>query len=131
MRNITKRLFVSLTITLLTATMSFSSTISDRISQDSIVSVTASQLKEANLIFAEHEKLLKENALLYNQINYFGTSVSLLQETDSLRLVQINSYKDYNNSLLETIDKKDKTLLYWKVGGIAVSFNLLLFLLLK
>ena len=131
MRNITKRLFVSLTITLLTATMSFSSTISDRISQDSTVSVTASQLKEANLIFAEHEKLLKENALLYNQINYFRTSVSLLQETDSLRLVQINSYKDYNNSLLETIDKKDKTLLYWKVGGIAVSFNLLLFLLLK
>lgn len=108
------------------------------IEQDSTVLVTTSDLKYANLIFVEHDKLLKENSLLYRQVgNYMDLNRQLVQ-VDSLRLQQISEYNKLNQSYVNQIDalnkevkKKNKTIRYWQIGGVTVSIGLVLFLLLK
>lgn len=88
-------------------------------------------MKETNLIFAEHQKLLKENNLLNKQILNYKEDNKLLLQTDSIKVVEINLLKDYNNSLTKSIKKQNKSLLLWKIGGITISSCLLLFLILK
>lgn len=131
MKKIIKILLIILPIIILTTATSFSSTISNRIEQDSIVSITLTQLKETNLIFAEHHKLLIENQLLSEQINNYKEDNKLLLEADSVRQSQIQIYKSWNESLTKDIKKKDKTLTLWKFGSITVSCGLLILLLVK
>ncbi len=131
MKRFTKKLLVTLSTTLLATTTSFSSTISSGIEKDSIVSITPAQLKETNLIFAEHHKLLIENQLLTEQLNNYKEDNKLLVKTDSVRQAQIKTYKNWNESLTKNLNKKNKTLFLWKVGGIIISSGLLLLLLIK
>lgn len=131
MKNITKKLLTLLLITMSAKTMSFSLTISNGIENDTIVSITSSQLKETNLIFAEHYKLLKENNLLKNQIDNYKKDNNLLIKSDSLRLIEISNYKDWNNSLNDSLKKKEKKIKFWKIGSITVCSSLLIFLLFK
>jgi hypothetical protein len=131
MKKFIKKLLVTLSITLLTTTTSSSSTISSGIERDSIVSITPTQLKETNLIFAEHHKLLIENQLLSEQLNNYKEDNKLLVKADSVRQAQIKVYKDWNESLTKNLNKKKKTLFLWKIGGITVSSGLLLLLLIK
>lgn len=133
-----KRTLITLLIMMLARITCFSSTTSIPIEPDSIVSVTASDLKYANLIFVEHSKLLKENSLLYQQVgNYVELNHQLVQ-VDSLRLQQINKYDKLNQSyatqieaLNKEVKKKNKAIRYWQIGGVTVSVGLVLFLLLK
>ena len=125
-------------ITTLATTTSFSQTISIETENDSTVLITSNQLKNTNLIFIEHEKLLKENALLYKQLDNYKVSNDLLVQTDSLRKKEIAEYKlltesfnDEIKKLNKEIKRKDKRLLSWKIGGITISSGLLLWLLLK
>ena len=113
-------------------------TTSNLIEQDSIVYVTTQDIKYTNLIFIEHKKLIKDNALLLNQIENYKDLTNTLTQIDSLRLRQIKEYSTLNEnyqlqieSLNKDIKKKNKTLLCWKIGGITISSGLLLFLLLK
>lgn len=113
-------------------------TTSNLIEQDSIVYVTTQDIKYTNLIFIEHKKLIKDNALLLNQIENYKDLTNTLTQVDSLRLRQIKEYSTLNEnyqlqieSLNKDIKKKNKTLLCWKIGGITISSGLLLFLLLK
>ena len=131
MKRATKRMLVTLLTILLATTTSSSSTISSGIEKDSIVSITPTQLKETNLIFAEHHKLLIENQLLSEQLNNYKEDNKLLVKTDSVRQAQIKVYKDWNESLTKNLNKKKRTLLFWKIGGITVSSGLLLLLLVK
>lgn len=131
MKRVTKRLLITLSIILLVTTTSSSSTISSGIEKDSIVSITPAQLKETNLIFAEHHKLLIENQLLSEQLNNYREDNKLLVKTDSVRQAQIKVCKDWNESLTKNLNKKKKTLFFWKIGGITVSSGLLLLLLVK
>ena len=131
MKNITRRLLVTLSTILLATTTSFSSTISSGIEKDTIVSLTPSQLKETNLIFAEHSKLLTENRLLKEQVDNYKEDNNLLIRADSVRLSQISAYKELNDSLNKSLKKKNKTLFFWKVGGIALGSSLILLLLVK
>lgn len=108
------------------------------IEQDSTVLVTTSDLKYANLIFVEHDKLLKENSLLYQQIGNYADLNRQLVRVDSLRLQQLSEYNKLNQSYVNQIDalnkevkKKNKTIRYWQIGGVTVSIGLVLFLLLK
>ena len=133
-----KRTLILLLITMLARISAFSSTTSDPIKQDSIVYVTTQDIKYANLIFIQHKKLTKDNALLLNQIENYKDLTSTLTQVDSLRLKQIEEYSALNDnyqlqieSLNKDIKKKNRTLLCWKIGGITVSAGLLLFLLLK
>lgn len=131
MKRVIKRLLVTLLTILLATTTSSSSTISNGIKKDSIVSITPAQLKETNLIFAEHHKLLIENRLLFEQLNNYKEDNKLLIKADSVRQSQIKVYKNLNESLTNNLSKKSKTLLFWKIGGVTVSFGLLLLLLVK
>lgn len=90
------------------------------------------------MIFIEHKKLIKDNALLLNQIENYKDLTNTLTQVDSLRLKQIKEYSTLNEnyqlqieSLNKDIKKNNKTLLCWKIGGITISSGLLLFLLLK
>lgn len=93
--------------------------------------MTPSQLKQTNLIFIEHKKLLIENKLLKEQIDNYKEDNKLLIKTDSIRISQINIYKDLNNSLNRSLKNKRKSLLFWKIGGITISSSFLLLFLLK
>ena len=133
-----KRTLIGLLIMMLARIMCFSSTISMPIEQDSTILVTISDLKYANLIFVEHDKLLKENSLLYQQIGNYTELNKQLVQVDSLRLQQISEYNKLNQSYVNQIDalnkevkKKNRTIRYWQIGGVTVSIGLVLFLLLK
>lgn len=119
-------------------TTCFSQNISSRIEKDSIVLITPNQLKEANLIFVEHQKLLRENDLLFKQISNYKLDNELLLKTDSLRTLQLRNYEGLTESynlkieqLNKEIKRKNNTLLVWKVGGVTVGVGLLVWLLLK
>ena len=133
-----KRIATLLLAILLTTTICFSQTTSVDTNPDSIVSVTSEQLKYANLIFVEHEKLLIENSLLNTQIGNYQSKLKLAEETDSLRLSQISQYKGINEAyslqigeLNKSLSKKDKTILGLKIGCVTVSAGIILLLLLK
>lgn len=107
-------------------------------SDSSIVLITPNQLKEANLIFVEHQKLLRENDLLFKQISNYKLDNELLLKTDSLRTLQLRNYEGLTESyslkieqLNKEIKRKNNALLVWKVGGVTVGVGLLVWLLLK
>lgn len=119
-------------------TTCFSQNTSSRIEKDSIVLITPNQLKEANLIFVEHQKLLRENDLLFKQISNYKLDNELLLKTDSLRTLQLRNYEGLTESyslkieqLNKEIKRKNNALLVWKVGGVTVGVGLLVWLLLK
>ena len=105
-----KRIATLLLAILLTTTICFSQTTSVETNPDSIVSVTSEQLKYANLIFVEHEKLLIENSLLNTQIGNYQSKLKLAEETDSLRLSQISQYKGINEAYSLQIRELNKSL---------------------
>ncbi len=127
-----KRIVILLLITLLTKTISFSSNISQ---EDTTVSITPRQLKETNLIFIEHDKLLTENRLLYNQLENYKLDNSILTRTDSIRQLQMRMLSLTYNSEISRLNlekkKKSRALLGWKIGGVTVSVGLLLLLVFK
>ena len=131
-----KKFVILFFLILLMKTTCFSQNILVR--EDTIVLITPKQLKETNLIFAEHQKLLKENNLLLKQISNYKFDNNLLLKTDSLRTLQLKNYEGLTESyslkieqLNKEIKKKNNTLLVWKVGGVTVGVGLLVWLLLK
>ena len=127
-----KRIVTLLLIIILATITCFSSNTLIITSQDSIVSITAQQLKYTNLIFIEHKKLLEENSLLSKQINNYQLEVKTLEQIDSIRKSQIiNERILYENQIKDLTSKKNKTITLWKIGGITVSASLVLLLLLK
>lgn len=123
---------------LLPKTISFSQVISSKINCDSTVLITSKQLKIANLIFIEHDYLLKTNQLLNKQLYNYKLNNELLLQSDSLNRIEIYEYKllteSYNNeiaSLNKQIKNKKKTILALEIGGITISVGLFIWLLLK
>ena len=123
-----RKFAILLLITLLTAITSFSQTIS----------IGTEQLKETNLIFIEHRKLLEENALLYKQLDNFRKSYNILTQIDSTRIKEIAEYKEIVNdrnkqieSLNKEINAKDKAFKGWRIGSILVTGTLALWILFK
>ena len=55
------------------------------VNKDELVTITDKQLKTANLIFLEHEKLSKEVPLLNEKISNLEKINSTWQHTDSIR----------------------------------------------
>lgn len=133
------RKFVAiLLVILLIPTISSSQVIWRETEKDSIVLITPAQLKETNLIFAEHCKLLEENTLLRKQIDNYKLKDSLNNVSDSLRLNQLQNYKELANNytnqisiLNSKIKKQNSTIIGWQIGGITVTVGLVIWLLLK
>lgn len=136
-RTTIKRSILSLII-LLPMTMFSSENILQTTKQDSTVSVTALELKETNLIFIEHNKFRIENDLLNKQCVNYQNIINNQQQTDSIKTIQLNSYKNKvnsltldNNNLNKKINHSNKILTIWKVGGFTIFATLLTLLLLK
>jgi hypothetical protein len=133
-----KKILILLLITLSQTTISFSQTTSRITSQDTIVSITSKQLKEANIIFLEHSRLLKDNLLLTEQVNNYKEDNNLLLRSDSIKSIQLDTYKsltsfyeDKIKDLNKDIKSKNTSLVVWKIGGITVCAGLIVWLLLK
>jgi len=138
MINSIKKKSVPLLITLLTLTTTSSASTLGGIKQDSIVSITQKELKETDLIFAEHKKLLTENKLLKEQIQNYKSSNQVTSRIDSLKSLQLLEYDrlykesiEKEKKLSSQITRKNRALLVWRIGGISVSAGFLLFLFLK
>lgn len=133
------RKFVILScLILLTTITCFSQNILVNESNDTVVLITPQQLKETNLIFAEHQKLLVEKKLLLNQLNNYKLDNDLLSYSDSIKSLQVDNYKNLTNSyniqieeLNQEVQEKNKSLLTWKISSITISVGLLVWLLLK
>ena len=133
------RKFVILScLILLTTITCFSQNILVNESNDTVVLITPQQLKETNLIFAEHQKLLVEKKLLLNQLNNYKLDNDLLSYSDSIKSLQVDNYKNLANSyniqieeLNQEVQEKNKSLLSWKISSITISVGLLVWLLLK
>lgn len=100
------------------------------VNESELVTITAKQLKTANLIFLEHEKLSKEVPLLNKKISNLEKIDSIWQHTDSIRksneLKYIKTINN-NNSKIKQLKKDKKILLGTSFTSIAL-FLLSLFL---
>ena len=131
-----KRSEILFLIILLVKIIGFSQTTLIPIENDS--TITTEQLKIANLIFIEHESLLKERELMDKQLcNYISKSNILKQE--NILLLEQNSKHveriadlDYKNRELNKIIKgKNNLITGLTIGGVSITVGLALFLLLR
>lgn len=100
------------------------------VNKDELVTITDKQLKSANLIFLEHEKLSKEVPLLNEKISNLEKINSTWQHTDSIRKSNELKYiKTINNndSKIKQL-KKDKNILLGTSFTSIALFLLSLFL---
>lgn len=100
------------------------------VNKSELVTITDKQLKTANLIFLEHEKLSKEVPLLNEKISNLEKINSTWQHTDSIRksneLKYIKTIND-NDSKIKQL-KKDKNILLGTSFTSIALFLLSLFL---
>ena len=100
------------------------------VNEGELVTITDKQLKTANLIFLEHEKLSKEVPLLNEKISNLEKINSSWQHTDSIRKSNELKYIETinnNNSKIKQLKKDKKILLGTSFTSIAL-FLLSLFL---
>ena len=113
--------FVStLLLSLLIPTVCSSQTTYPVIVNDSLILLTSSQLKHTNLIFAEHQMLLKRVDLLESQTQQYKLLVSNYEENDSVNKRLLEVQKDYYigrlSSLKENLYNETKKKSLYKYG---------------
>ena len=95
------------------------------------LTITSEQLRTANLIFAEHEKLSKQLPLLEQEINNYKLIDSMRLKIDSLRIMTISDLTKTNQDLSNTVEKQHKKIKrrnWWLGGSGCVILCLLLML---
>ena len=131
---ITKRSIILLLTNLLIAIASFSQTTYPKSLNDSLVIITAEQLKQTNLVFVEHEFLTKENLILKDKINLQDSLINNYSKIDSIQknnIIKLSSEVDFANNKINRLEKQFK---YYKPVALVSSGALvisLLILLLK
>ena len=133
-----RRILVILLISIFQKTLCFSQTIYPKIVSDSLVLITSSQLKQTNLIFAEHQKLKSINVQLDAKFDLQEEISSIFNQSATIKDLQIanlETINDINKSTLLSINKK---LIQYKkrqkllvIGGCTISASLALLLLFK
>ena len=105
-----KRIVILLLVSLLQTTVIFSqNTFYPRQTSDSIVEITAEQLKQANLIFTEHKFLKLENKELNYQLNKYNDLVNNYEQQDSInkiKIMELSNYSEFANKQLTIKDKE-------------------------
>ena len=86
------------------------SSISQTISKDSTVTITATQLKQINLIFNEHDALKKEKAVYLEQIASYERVIDNYQQLDSVNIVKSKLYRQELQNKEKTISDLNKNL---------------------
>ena len=83
------KIIIIFTINLLIPITSFSKDIlSHNEKEDSLITITESELKEVNIIFLDHRRLLDENKILNNQILKLEDVIFGYNQIDSLRKIE-------------------------------------------
>ena len=129
-----KRSIILLVLSLLTAIASFTQTTYPKNLNDSLVVITAEQLKQTNLIFLEHDYLTKENVLLKNKINLQDSLIYNYSQIDSIQknnIVKLTEKVDFANNKINKLEKQFKVykpVAYISSGALIAT---LLVLLLK
>ncbi len=99
-----------------------------------MVSITPTQLKTANLIFAEHEMLSKKVPLLESKISNLETVNSNWIKVDSLRSNQLSLYQDALASKeqdIKNLNKSLKTTKYLTGGSVLATIILAIVCIFK
>ena len=133
-----RRILIILLISIFQKTLCFSQTIYPKIVSDSLVLITSSQLKQTNLIFAEHQKLKSINVQLDAKFDLQEEISSIFNQSamiKDLQIANLEAINDINKSTLLNINKelnqykKRQKLLV--IGGCTISASLALLLLFK
>ena len=133
-----RRILVILLISIFQKTLCFSQTIYPKIVSDSLILITSSQLKQTNLIFAEHQKLKSMNVQLNTKFGLQEEISSIFNQSamiKDLQIANLETINDINKSTLLNINKelnqykKRQKLLV--IGGCTISASLALLLLFK
>lgn len=128
MRSISK-FTITLLLSLLIPTVSFSQDTYPKIVNDTLILLTSKQLKHTNLIFAEHNMLLEKTDLLESQTQQYKELIRNYEYNDSLHLELLESNKTYylsrisalNDSLKkETKKRKLSQFGMFGIGGLAI-----------
>lgn len=131
-----KLLSTSLLIVLLLGSETIQAQSYPKLRSDSIVEVTTDQIRAANIIFSERDKFKAENSELYSKINSLNSLNSILEQQDSVRVLQLNelnkqiiNYKEANENLTKTnskLKKKSSNRLLWAILA-TISSGILIF----
>ena len=133
-----RRILIILLISIFQKTLCFSQTIYPRIVSDSLILITSSQLKQTNLIFAEHQKLKSMNVQINTKFGLQEEISSMFNQSamiKDLQIANLETINDINKSTLLNINKelnqykKRQKLLI--IGGCTISASLALLLLFK
>ena len=102
---------------------------------DSLILLTSNQLKHTNLIFAEHEMLLKKVDLLESQTQHYKELIKNYDYNDSLSSELLEANKIYYLGKIATINetikkekKKRKIYQLGTFGSISIAILALIFL---
>lgn len=94
------------------------------------ITITSEQLKTANLIFVEHQKLSKTVPLLEQQITNLELINRSWERTDSIRQIQINKIVEEKNKSIDNLKKTLKTkqniIKYGALSSVAIILCLLI-----
>ena len=119
-------------------TLCFSQTIYPKIVSDSLVLITSSQLKQTNLIFAEHQKLKSINVQLDAKFDLQEEISSIFNQSAMIKDLQIANLETINDINKSTLLSINKELIQYKkrqkllvIGGCTISASLALLLLFK
>ena len=133
-----RRILIILLISIFQKTLCFSQTIYPRIVSDSLILITSSQLKQTNLIFAEHQKLKSMNVQINTKFGLQEEISSMFNQSamiKDLQIANLETINDINKSTLLNINKelnqykKRQKLLV--IGGCTISASIALLLLFK
>jgi len=129
-----KRSIILLVLSLLTAIASFTQTTYPKNLNDSLVIITAEQLKQTNLIFVEHDHLTKENVLLKSKISLQDSLIYNYSQINSIQknnIIKLTEEVDFATNKINKLEKQFK--IYKPVAYVSsgVLIATLLILLLK
>lgn len=128
-----KRNVILLLVSLLTTIVTFSQDIYPKNIGDSLVIITANQLKEANLIFLEHSQLITENDMLYDKLDLQDELIFNYQQMDSINranIITLNSQLDFTKNKVDKLTKQlnNHKVYFWIGGGALATAIIALFL---
>lgn len=128
-----KRSVILLLISLLTTIAIFSQNTYPKNLNDSLVIITAEQLKETNLIFLEHSYLTNQNKLLIDELNTKDEIILNYQQIDSInrgRIIKLVDELDFSKSKVDRLSKQlNNHKKYFWIGGSALIATIIAFFL--
>ena len=132
-----KKVLIVLLLSLLPTMFTFSQTIYPKLTQDSLIVITPTQLKKTNLIFLEHQKLKLEVEQLENKIGLHEETNSLLQQLLEVKEQQISNLHKINTFNESLLNIKEEELKKCKVqnrlfviGGCTICASLIFLLII-